>query len=123
MAANLFENAAGFALRVKTYNGEETSYLPNGFHFHNRIDVMNKVIRGETDSVLFHMNWAKEKTIKVKFMKQIGAWYVQEQCEDVKQLQNVTHCCAAEPLVSCHFSNRASLLDCSSYPKHERKIP
>ena len=124
MAANLFENAASEGLYVKTYQAEETEFLPNGYHYHYRQDLMRKMLKGESNTFMFHMNWASEKTIKVKFLKQMGAWYVQDHCnfakENLANLTNVGGCCSAEPIVECFFSNRVSVQDCSSSPKLEK---
>ena len=122
MAVNLFDNAASEGLRVKTFVGDETEYLPNGYHYHRRQDMMQKMMDGKANTFLFHMNWASEKTIKVKFLKQMGAWYVQEDtCNfDEANLGNLTTkvlgCCSSEPILGCFFSNRVSVQDCSSSP-------
>lgn len=120
MAANLFENAVSEGLRVKTYSAEETEFLPNGFHYHYRRAFVDKMIRGKTDAYMFHMNWASEKTIKVKFLKQLGAWYVKPGCEWSSNSTQASSCCSADPILECFFSNRASLEDCSSSPLLER---
>jgi Nucleotide-diphospho-sugar transferase len=79
---------------------------------------------------IFHMSWTSNKENKRKFFQQMGEWYVHDQCleKSVKQLGIVgdqgqgaesllvAKCCAAEPLVSCHYKDKPSKIPCKDSP-------
>jgi Nucleotide-diphospho-sugar transferase len=79
---------------------------------------------------IFHMSWTTNKENKRKFFQQMGEWYVNDQCleKSVQQLGIegdqgqgdesllVSKCCAAEPLISCHYRDKPSKIPCKDSP-------
>jgi len=69
---------------------------------------MKRIANGEIVPYIFHMSWTKNKDNKIKYFKQMGEWYVGDQC--IQQTQDsilgkgvheagelVSACCLAEP--------------------------
>ncbi|KAL7453075.1 hypothetical protein ACHAWC_004763 [Mediolabrus comicus] len=119
----LAEHSSLFGLNVKVFN-RDTDYFPGGWQFHQRKDFMKRLIKGETDSYIFHMSWTENKDNKLLFLRQLGEWYVNEQCvgksaDDIlggselpEGMPLVEPCCAAEALFSCHYKDKPSKLPC-----------
>lgn len=129
MITLLNEHANVFGLRVKILDKEE-GLFPSGVHFHNRRPYMKQLMKGEADPYIFHMSWTQNKGTKLKFFKQIGEWYVKEECvekiaSDVIKVASdggaplgpsfplAERCCSSEPLVSCHYRDKPSKLPCN----------
>eukprot|EP00536_Pseudo-nitzschia_multiseries_P004549 jgi/Psemu1/188355/e_gw1.76.92.1 len=91
------------------------------------------------DTYVFHMSWTASKTDKVKFFQQMGEWYLQDTCVGAKQKQDkdkeqaaiessdvdadadssnekTEECCAADPLVTCHYRDKPSKIPCKDSP-------
>lgn len=132
----LTEHASLFGLKVKVLSPEE---YPGGFHY-NRVafrDVMREIGIGSRIPTIFHMSWTRNKVNKVLFMKQMGMWYVFDECKD-KGAEEIlmstdgknhdkggkneisTKCCSAEPIVTCHYSDKPSVVDCAGSPKLDK---
>lgn len=119
----LAEHSSLFGLNVKVFN-RDTDYFPGGWQFHQRKDFMKRLIKGETDSYIFHMSWTENKDNKLLFLRQLGEWYVNEKCvgksaDDIlggselpEGMPLVEPCCAAEALFSCHYKDKPSKLPC-----------
>jgi hypothetical protein len=122
----LSEHSSLFGLNVKVIN-RDTEMFPGGWHYHRNHDFMKKFVNGETDSYIFHMSWTENKDDKLLFLRQLGEWYVTDQCirnpieamigtggslEDTAVL--VQPCCAMEPIFSCHYRDKPSKLPCES---------
>lgn len=122
--ALLIEHSSLYGLKVKVLSGEE---FPGGFHYHRRKELMHSIAEKKYTPYIFHMSWTKNKDNKLLFFRQMGMWYVKDQCIDDKALTTLNTsggttsefqnaCCAAEPLVSCHYSDKPSIIPCNDQP-------
>jgi len=119
----LAEHSSLFGLNVKIFS-RDTEYFPGGWQYHSRKDFMKKMMEGETDSYIFHMSWTENKDNKLLFLRQLGQWFVNEQCvgKNAEEILGGVEiqtgiplfepCCAAEALVSCHYKDKASVNSC-----------
>jgi hypothetical protein len=132
--AVLSEHASQRGLKIKIFGRDavEGEFFPGGFHFHRRLDFMKDVVTGKTTPYLFHMSWTNNKENKKKFFQQMGNWFVTDKCsgnaitgqtvsqilghggEDASAISE--HCCAAEPIVVCHFRDKPSVIPCTESP-------
>jgi hypothetical protein len=131
--ALLTEHSSLTGLKVKTL---EVDGYPGGWDYHNkgRYDYLRKIPSGESVAEIFHMSWTENKDNKVRFMKQMGMWHLKDECFS-KQFDQITlsssvggdathqgivdhfsHCCSKEPMISCHYKDKPSVIDCSSSP-------
>jgi hypothetical protein len=110
----LAEYASLYGMRVKTLKREE---FPTGIVYHNEKDMMKGIFEGSVRPYMFHMSWTLSKTDKLLYFKQMGEWYVEEQCigsnstsvvRSSKPGSLASSCCSVKPLISCHFPNKAS---------------
>jgi hypothetical protein len=129
LSALLAEHASLYGLRVKTLDGGD---LPGGYHFHKKADFMRGVLNGTKSPWIFHMSWTKNKENKLLFMRQMGLWHVQDKCIDSKALNYVsmnissseakmvntfvTACCSDVALISCHYRDKPSVINCNLSP-------
>lgn len=84
------------------------------------------MIQGKIQPYAFHMNWNSDKDTKRKFIEQLGNWFVNVMCigksvEDVAELSPLLACCAADPVVACHFRDKPSKVRCDDSPMIEDK--
>lgn len=119
----LLEHTSLFGLKVKVFDKFETDMFPGGFHYHQDWDTMRSIISGESNAYLIHMSWTENKVNKLLFMRQMGDWYVNDQCiGDVSTLVKggdgslIEECCSVEPLFSCHFKDKPSIRPCPDAP-------
>lgn len=124
----LAESNSLFGLRVKVLSRDNDEF-PSGFHYHMRRDFMKRLIKGEVRPYIFHMCWTLNKEDKLAFMRQMGMWYLKDQCigkeakslGDVKTLGHVnTACCSAEPITKCFYRDKASIIPCKDSPPKEK---
>ena len=114
-------------LRVKVLSRDREE-LPSGYHYHMDKDFMRKFVKGDTNSYIFHMCWTLNKDDKLKFLQQMGMWYVNDQCVGKttseilpgKHAGVVDACCSAEPLFTCHYSDKASIKSCRDSPPKDK---
>lgn len=126
----LNEHATFFGLRVKILD-RDGGLFPNGFHYNQRKDFMHDLMKGKTDSYIFHMNWTRKVPEKYSFFRQMGEWYVKEKCiadatngvkesgeadNDADNAFLIGLCCSSEPLVSCHYRDKPSKTPCKDSP-------
>jgi len=124
----LAEHSSLFGLNVKVYN-RDTSMFPGGWQFHRKHSFMKELVKGKTDSYIFHMSWTENKDNKLLFLRQLGEWYVNDACvgttvheilggesSSVGVAPLVEPCCAIEPLFSCHYRDKPSKLPCKTSP-------
>jgi Nucleotide-diphospho-sugar transferase len=133
IAAYLAEHVSWTGLRVKVLgaNTEDGLLFPGGFHYNDHDDYMRQLLKGEVVPYAFHMSWTANKHEKIKFWAQMGEWRVQPFCLDNSKQGLVTvpatgigpartaaadACCSAEPLVTCHYRDKPSLVDCRDSP-------
>jgi len=141
----LVEQASLHGLRIKTWNRMKDEF-PGGHAYHQRKDFMKKLVLGKNstegrgliesadensdgvDPYLFHMSWTLNKENKLKYFEQMGEWYLNEQCNtgsdklQTEAIQNpsINNCCAAKPLVKCHFKDKPSMIPCPDAPSIDK---
>jgi hypothetical protein len=115
----LAEHASMYGLKVKVLNRNE---FPTGAVYHGHMDTMKAIFAGRIHPFMFHMSWTTSKTDKLLYFKQMGEWYVEERCIGTKnttltldssQVSLVERCCAANPLISCHYRDKPNLIACN----------
>jgi hypothetical protein len=99
----LSEHASLYGLRTKTLRMDD---FPGGFHFHHNREFMRDVISQTRTPPMFHMSWTDDKPHKIKFLQQMGWWFVSSDGGR----------CLAEPVVSCHYRDKPSVRPCSDSP-------
>jgi len=68
------------------------------------------------------MSWTHNKDNKLLFFKQMGEWYLNEQCiskplADIEVSGDfVSTCCSAKALLSCHYRDKPSKKPCKDSP-------
>ncbi|KAL7493576.1 hypothetical protein ACHAWT_004447 [Skeletonema menzelii] len=123
----LLEHSSFFGTKVKVFDKVETDIFPGGFHYHQDWDVMHDIVSGKSNAYLLHMSWTENKENKLKFFRQMGEWYVQDQCighgymalvkgGEVTDGSLTSQCCSAEPIFSCHFRDKPSKEPCFNSP-------
>jgi hypothetical protein len=145
LIALLAEHVSLYGLRAKVIS-RNTEEFPGGYHYHMASgEYMKALYAGEVDPYIFHMSWTKNKDNKLLFFKQMGEWYVQEQCIHKKvdeipgfmknstSIKNstaiknsasfVSTCCSAEPLISCHYRDKPSKIPCKHSPSIDKGKP
>jgi Nucleotide-diphospho-sugar transferase len=123
MTAVLAEHASLFGLRVKVLSRNDDDF-PGGYHFHRKSkDFMQAVLQGKVKPTIFHMSWTKNKDNKLRFLKQMGEWYLQDKCTakkladmNVEGSNFVSTCCSKEALVTCYYSDKPSIKPCKDSP-------
>jgi Nucleotide-diphospho-sugar transferase len=127
LIAVMSEHASLYGLRVKVLN-RELDEFPGGYQFHQKSGkYMRDLFAGAKNPIIFHMSWTNDKTNKLRFFKQMGEWYVQPTCigKNVTDIPGadtnvpgsmVSACCAAEPLISCHWADKPSVIPCKKSP-------
>jgi hypothetical protein len=93
---------------------------------------MKDIFAGKVTPYLFHMSWTLNKDNKQRFFKQIGEWYLKEECVaktgaeilgegvSIKRGSLVDHCCNAEPILTCFYSDKPSKESCKDSPKIDK---
>jgi len=126
LGALLDEHSSLTGLRVKTLSGLD---FPGGYHYHRKkeIEPMRDIVEGRHVPYIFHMSWTTNKKNKLLFLKQMGLWYTNTLCENgggvgaakisKEESTMESSCCSAEPLVSCHYSDKPSVKECKDSPK------
>ena len=148
LIAVLSEHVSLYGLKVKVWN-RNLEEFPGGYTFHERPDLMKKLVKGEIHPYIFHMSWTENKADKIRYMEQMGEWYLQDTCKrkskteilhavataalvegngndgggnngnSIKNNDNpvdLNYCCAAEPLVKCHYRDKPSIIPCPDAP-------
>lgn len=97
-------------------------FLSVGWHYLRRPEFMRQLIQSnKTKSLSFHYNWNSNKDIKRDFLEQMGDWFVEDICLTkimmrMPKMLNLELCCAKEPTIRCHYSDKASLIPCRDSP-------
>ena len=115
LIALLSEHASLFGLRIKIFSrdGEE---FPGGHSFNRRYSFMRDFFAGAVHPIIFHMSWTSNKDNKIKYFQQMGEWFVEQVCVDKKEGISPKACCAAEPLITCHYRDKPSKIPCKDSP-------
>eukprot|EP00588_Corethron_pennatum_P024988 CAMPEP_0194333788 /NCGR_PEP_ID=MMETSP0171-20130528/63946_1 /TAXON_ID=218684 /ORGANISM="Corethron pennatum, Strain L29A3" /LENGTH=621 /DNA_ID=CAMNT_0039096165 /DNA_START=31 /DNA_END=1896 /DNA_ORIENTATION=- len=124
------DHASLFGLRVKVLDDKE---FPSGYHYHRNKDLMKNIMTGKSVPYVYHMSWTKNKTDKLKYLKQMGLWHVEEKCEDAKGLEVIEElegdpdkdavfnaCCSVDPLITCFYKDKPSKIPCKDSPSIDK---
>lgn len=88
---------------------------------------MQDIVSDKHHAALFHMSWTNNKDNKLLFFKQMGMWYLNEQCEATADLvldgNMVDNCCSVEPIVTCHYRDKPSIIPCKDSPPIDKGRP
>jgi hypothetical protein len=131
MIATLNEHVSLYGLRVKVLSRDRPEF-PGGYQYHQKSgNYMRSVFAGQIYPIIFHMSWTKNKDNKLLFFRQMGEWYVSDQCiaKSVDQIRMEveedlsTACCSAEPLFSCHYRDKPSIRPCKDSPPIDKGGP
>mmetsp|Transcript_30031 Transcript_30031/g.46522 ORF Transcript_30031/g.46522 Transcript_30031/m.46522 type:complete len:602 (+) Transcript_30031:128-1933(+) len=124
----LQEHSSLFGLTVKVFDKVETEYFPCGWQYFRRKDFMKSLVKGESNAYIYHASWAVNKDDKLVYLKQLGEWYVRDQChkpvdeimggEAVDSGALASECCSAEPLITCYYSDWPSKIPCTDSPRN-----
>ena len=88
----------------------------------------------KVDPYAFHMCWTASKVDKLKYLQQLGGWFLHPTCDEASIRRSaleskgkqgakgslVTTCCSEEPVVTCHFRDKASKHSCSASPSKDK---
>jgi hypothetical protein len=130
LIATMNEHVSLFGLQVKVFS-RDTDEFPGGYQYHMVSGkYMRKLFAGDVDPYIFHMSWTKNKDNKLLFLRQMGEWYVNDQCvhKEVKDVDIgdgtfLETCCSAEALISCHYRDKASKIPCKDSPNIDKGKP
>jgi len=142
----------GLSVKICDRNGIE---FPGGYAYHERHDMMKEYLSftssssnsssllspqqrqqqiqtSERHPYIFHFCYTDNKDNKIRFMEQMGEWYLQKACKSVSKndiimnnninnnkttIDIITkHCCSATPLVKCHYRDKPSINPCLDSP-------
>jgi len=117
----LAEHHSLFNLRVKILPKDD---FPGGKQYHSTDRYMENFILYQDDEIakpwMFHMSWTLNMDNKLKFMKQMGMWYLNnDACENVND-GNRQNCCSATPVISCHYKDKPSIIPCHDSPSLDK---
>ncbi|CAB9514754.1 Nucleotide-diphospho-sugar transferase [Seminavis robusta] len=127
LVALLSEHTSLHGMKAKVLSRDADEF-PCGHAFHYRKDFMRDIFAGKVEPYIFHMSWTLNKDNKQKFFRQIGEWYLKDQCVAStvdKILDKGTRftqgsllepCCSAEALFSCFYSDKPSKYPCKDSP-------
>ena len=128
LVAVLSEHASLYGLRVKVLSRDEDDF-PGGYHFHQKSgNYMRAFFAKEKHPYIFHMSWTTNKDNKLLFFRQMGEWYLNDQCIQKKHSEItladndfVKSCCSAEALFSCHYKDKPSIKPCKDSPPIDKR--
>jgi hypothetical protein len=120
------EHNSALGLTVKVYP-KEMEEFPGGLHFHRQKEMMKRIMSGVSKAYIFHMSWTENKIDKLKFFKQMGEWFVNDQCVGKKAHEiasaeggSLSNCCSAEPIITCYFRDKPSKVPCPDSPSIDK---
>jgi Nucleotide-diphospho-sugar transferase len=134
LIAFLNEHVSLFGLKAKVLPITDDEF-PGGFHFHQKSkSYMTKYFQGIVKPYIFHMSWTLNKDNKLSFLRQLGEWYVNDQCidntvEDIISNTTTTspasgividNCCSATAIFSCHYRDKPSIHPCKTSPSIDK---
>ena len=132
MIAVLNEQSSLYGLKVKVLSRDMEEF-PGGFQWNQKSGkYMKALFAGEIHPIIFHMSWTLNKDNKLLYFRQMGEWMVKDQCiqqkkQDILSAAGdsdlVSACCAAEPLVSCHYRDKPSKIPCPDSPNIDKGKP
>jgi hypothetical protein len=110
-----------YALKAKIIS-RDTEEFPGGYQFHQKSrKYMRSFFDGKVHPSIFHMSWTHNKDNKLLFFKQMREWYVNQNCvqkklAEIEGVDTRATCCAAEPLISCHYHDKPSKMPSRDSP-------
>jgi hypothetical protein len=119
------EHNSLYGLSIKVLNTEE---FPGGKQYHHDREYMLKwmnggIASGTVKPIMYHMCWTANKDDKLLYMQQMGEWFLKEECggKSIREGEKAsTDCCAAEPVVTCHFKDKPSVPECKGQSMGDR---
>ena len=123
LVALLQEHASMYGLKIKIFS-RDGDIFPGGHAYHRRRSYMKDLFAGKVHPEIFHMSWTSSKVNKRKFFQQMGEWWLEDKCT-FKKLSEInspnpgemfSNCCAAEPIVACHYRDKPSKVPCKGSP-------
>jgi hypothetical protein len=107
-------------LKVKVLNKDDYEF-PGGYHYNHIYDddFMRRFIAGKAYPYMFHMSWTLNKDDKLKYLKQMGMWFVNDGCVG-NDADILGGCCSSDPIFSCHYSDKPSIKSCSGFPPKDK---
>lgn len=127
LVAILAEFASRYGMKAKVLS-RDTHEFPGGEAYHNRKAFMKDMVQGKVHPYIFHMSWTENKDNKLKYFRQLGEWYLKDQCVastaekilgrpgPVNPGSLVLPCCSAEPIFSCFYKDKPSREPCPNAP-------
>jgi hypothetical protein len=110
-------------LKIKVLNRKDYDF-PGGWHFNHVLDdsFMRSFVAGKSDPYIFHMSWTANKNDKLKYLKQMGMWYVEDDCVGRSDVEKdvLGGCCSANAIFSCHYRDKPSIKSCASSPPKDK---
>jgi hypothetical protein len=133
LIALLNEHASMYNLRVKILE-RNTPEFPGGYTYHRKKEYMKDMLAGRVTPYIFHMSWTLNKANKALYFRQMGEWYLQDKCvgstvQEITGKETVSigalrdSCCAAEPIISCHYRDKPSKIPCKDSPPIDKGKP
>ena len=120
----LVDASSRIGLKVKTLSYSD---FPSGKDYHHRKPYMQQWLKGEQDPYAFHMCWTQNKVDKVKYLKQLGGWFMERTCSEetirgslLGQGNLADSCCSTEPVLDCFFKDKASKEPCYEFPSKDK---
>ena len=130
----LAEFASLYNLRVKVLQ-REASLFPCGFHYHLAPSHIKNITSGRIIPFVFHMSWTHNSENKIKFLQQMGQWFITDRCTQPKEelakiqstnsgaVRELDDCCLANPNVVCHYRDKPSIIPCKDSPPIDEGKP
>jgi hypothetical protein len=109
-----------------------------GFQFHHDWHFMrDMLVHKNSTPYLFHMNWNLDATTKIRFIQQMGDWFLDKEVQstcfryqdhtiaathgltfdaDKYSAHHTDRCCLTIPYQQCHYSDKPSVIPCGGSP-------
>lgn len=142
LIALLNDHASLYGLKIKVFSRDEYDF-PGGYQYHQASGAYMKklLIQKSISPYLFHMSWTLNKDNKLLYLRQMGEWYVKDPCVHFTVSEIASNsttsisatsindsdgtisstiflptCCSVEPLISCHYRDKPSIIPCKDSP-------
>mmetsp|Transcript_26431 Transcript_26431/g.54489 ORF Transcript_26431/g.54489 Transcript_26431/m.54489 type:complete len:675 (+) Transcript_26431:140-2164(+) len=126
----LLEHSSLMGLRVKVMDQHDIKEFPGGDQYQHDNNGMHRIFSGQDKPFLFHMFWTDGHASKLKFLRQMGGWFVNDAClghwvtsfaSDLNLVGSLSgRCCSVEPLVTCHYRDKPSIIPCNDSPFYDK---
>uniref|UniRef100_A0A7S4AKP5 Nucleotide-diphospho-sugar transferase domain-containing protein n=1 Tax=Pseudo-nitzschia australis TaxID=44445 RepID=A0A7S4AKP5_9STRA len=117
LTALMAEFVSWKGLRVKVWKRGGKTLFPGGYEYHQGKDYMRQFIAGKIKPFIFHMSWTENKDNKKLYYEQMAEWYTKDESSGCKGLD----CCAAEPIITCHYKDKPSFVPCKDSPPIDKR--